>query len=72
MGIAKDLLARFGGLEQVLDAHPNALMEVPGVTPSAALLISNTKDIVSRATMDRIESDVYLSDYSVVGEYLYS
>ncbi len=70
MPIARELLARFGGLEQVLDAHANALAEVPGVTPTAALLISSLKDIVSRATMERLEQDVYLTDYTAVGEYL--
>ena len=52
-GMAHDLLARFGSLENVLKAEPAALQQVQGIGESAAIFLHLQHDLMQRILLRR-------------------
>ncbi|MBP0987255.1 MAG: RadC family protein [Oscillospiraceae bacterium] len=52
--IADSLLAHFGSIDGILSAPEQALAEVPGMTPGAAVLIPLLRQLWFRSTLERV------------------
>jgi DNA repair protein RadC len=70
--LAKELLDAFGGLASVLDAPPASLMQIKGVGPNAALLLSLLPRLLDRYRQDRWKQNPTFSSTQQAAEYLSS
>ena len=68
--IAHRLLERFGSLDGVLSAPPEALMEVEGVGPGAAVLLCLVRDAENRSRRGREKPPVILRSVEEAGRFL--
>ncbi len=69
-GIAHQLLNRFGDIEGVFNARLDDLCAVPGMTKSAAILISLTNEITARMVKGDLSDIKEFNSFDEVGEYL--
>lgn len=67
--VAKELLSRFGNIENVFSASVNQLVLTEGVGENTAILISLMKNIDSRCRKCRNEERAYLGNYREACEY---
>lgn len=67
--VAKELLSRFGNIENVFNASVNQLIMTQGVGENTAILISLIKDLEGRCRRCRNEEKAYLGDYRAACEY---
>lgn len=70
--IAKDLLARFGTVAEVLAAPSNRLTEVSGIGASVALDLKLIQAAAQRITKDTIKKRTVLSSWSQLLEYCHT
>ena len=68
--IAHRLINRFGSLSAVLDAKPEELMKVDGITENTAVLISMLPAIARKYLEDKVEVVNSVEGFSDVGAYL--
>lgn len=68
--IAHALLERFGSLSGVLEAPPELLQQVPGISEHAALLLHLIPAMSRRYLMDRAGQETILDSTTRCGEYL--
>ena len=68
--IAHRLINRFGSLSAVLDAKPEELMKVDGITENTAVLISILPAIARKYLEDKVEVVNSVEGFSDVGAYL--
>lgn len=68
--IAHALLDYFGGLSQVLDASPEELKKVPGISDHAATLLALVTDVARYYQVDTIQNHKFLTTLDACGEYL--
>lgn len=68
--IAHRLINRFGSLSAVLDAKPEELMKVDGITENTAVLISMLPAIARKYLEDKVEVVNSVEGFSDVGTYL--
>lgn len=68
--IAHSLLETFGSLSQVLEADPQALKTVPGITDHAAVLLHMIPDICRFYQVDSISRSDILPTLDACGAYL--
>jgi DNA repair protein RadC len=68
--IAKALLSRFKSLDGVLNAHPPALLDIPGMGERSAVLIGVVRDIAVKALAQRVQHQDVLGNRSAVEHYL--
>lgn len=68
--IAHELLSRFGSLSKVLDASPEELMAVDGISFHTATLLKLSRELVGRYHQDATSGYVYLDDPAKLVEYL--
>lgn len=67
--LAHALLARFGSLNAVLDAHPQELTQVDGMGESAAVLLSLMPKLWRMYRRESSRGQKALSTYSLAGEF---
>lgn len=67
--LAKDLIARFGSLADVLSAPHDRLCEVPGVKSATALDLSLVRAAAGALTLGRVAGKEVLSSWSQVLDY---
>lgn len=67
--LAKSLLATFGSIAEVLGAHPQRLMEVPGVGESIAQDIKLITTLAQRMLRSELRGKQVLSSWAQVLEY---
>lgn len=60
--IAKELLNRFGTLENIIDASPTELAAVPGLGPAAITLITFVKQFCARYLKEKVTRTPYKAD----------
>lgn len=68
--IAHALLERFGSLSQVLEAEPEELEKIPGISTHAAGLIRLVTAFSRRYQVDRAQKTVVLKSVDEIGRYL--
>ena len=68
--IAHRLINRFGSLSAFLDAKPEELMKVDGITENTAVLISMLPAIARKYLEDKVEVVNSVEGFSDVGAYL--
>lgn len=68
--IAHALLDHFGSLSQVLDADPEELKKVPGISDHAATLLALVTDVARYYQVDTIQNQKFLTTLDACGEYL--
>lgn len=67
--LAKDMIARFGSLSDVLSAPHDRLCEVPGVKSATALDLSLVRAAADALTLGRVAGKEVLSSWSQVLDY---
>lgn len=68
--IAHDLLDRFGSLSRVLEAAPEDLKKIPGISDHAATLLSLITDLSRCYQVDRARKAEILTTLDACGDYL--
>lgn len=68
--LAHALLDRFGSLSAVLDAPPEQLQQVAGISEHAATLLHAIPALSRRYLMDQTRHEVILNTTTLCGEYL--
>lgn len=68
--LAHRLISRFGSLSGVLDARPEDLMKVEGITENTAVLISMLPQIARKYLEDKADAVDTISGFSDIGTYL--
>ena len=68
--LAKRLLARFSGFDQLINADKYKLMEVSGVTESIYLHLRTVREILNRVFTERIQDKNIISSWCQLLEYL--
>ncbi len=68
--IAHALLEHFGSLSQVLDAKPEELKKVPGISDHAATLLTLVTDLARYYQVDSAQRVKWLTSLEACGEYL--
>lgn len=68
--IAHALLDRFGSLSQVLDATPEELKKVDGISDHAATLLALVTDVARYYQVDTMRNYKFLTTLDACGEYL--
>ena len=68
--LAHRLINRFGSLAAVLDARPEDLMKVDGVTENTAVLISALPQIARKYLEDKADAAGAVGGINDIGEYL--
>lgn len=68
--IAHSLLERFGSLSQVLDASPEELEKIPGISTHSAGLLRLVTELSRRYQVDRARKAVVLKCVEEIGAYL--
>ena len=68
--IAHGLLERFGSLSAVFDASARELMEVPGVGPNAAALITMIPQLNKKIEISRVKDVKYFDRAASIAKYL--
>ncbi len=67
--IAKNLLAKFGNITNIINADVNLLKEIPGVTNAIITSIKLIKEIIIRESRDKIENNIVINDWQKMVEY---
>lgn len=70
--LAKDLLARFGGLGGVLSAHPDSLMAFPGIKETAAAALKAVNEAGIRMVREDVREKPILSSWDRVLDYCHA
>ena len=68
--LAHKLISKFGSLSAVLDAKPEDLMKVEGVTENTAVLLSMLPQIARKYLEDKTDVTNLVSDFNDIGVYL--
>lgn len=63
--LAKDLLARFGSLAGVLDAHPAELLTVSGVGPAVLSMTVLIREIIARYSEEKVRKKKVVTVFDV-------
>ncbi|MEH6664756.1 MAG: DNA repair protein RadC [Brevundimonas sp.] len=69
-GLAAGLLARFGGLAQVLGAEPAQILAVEGAGPEAATLLQGVRELAVRLARAQIDGRPVISSWSQLIAYV--
>jgi DNA repair protein RadC len=67
---AREALAKFGSLKDVLDAPPGRLTEVPGVGPKNIIALRLVKEVAARYLKDRLRERPLAGSPRAVFDYL--
>ncbi len=68
--LAHLLLTRFGGLQQVLDADPQALCAIPGISQHTATLLNLCGQLMHRCQREQAKEIENFHSYTTIGTYL--
>ncbi len=68
--LAHRLIDRFGSLSAVLDANPEELMKVEGVTENTAVLLSMLPQVARKYLEDKTDATNLVGDINDIGIYL--
>jgi len=67
--LAKELIAKFGGFSEVINAEPARLMEIPGVGENAVIAIRLVREGAIKLSKDKIMGQPAISSWQALLDY---